>query len=454
MTTFKGGLFRKARMLIGAVTLLAALPLGAAEALSPRAVAERFDSLMEAGATGDQAAMERARALTIGPARRLFPLLAETQAKVMPFLDTAYSRDTILEERRAGRWTALKARVVVVFRMPFLGLDSLPSVQAVHLYQDDGGAWKIADFEELAGAAAPLVVRTGVPAGIKAPHGGDSGAADGILPLSRLAPSNADMRRVTRLRLRVSLRGGDSLSPPAGPGRRLLDRGASWVEIETTVPALPDSLLLASWDDTLAVYRASTPELDLTDKMLRTRAAKLKQGSPHDLETARRIGRFVSGSFEYRLGATLFAGSREALRGMRGDCSEAAVLTAALLRAAGIPSRVVMGFATLESGVWIGHAWTEAWIGGSWIGLDAALREFPAGASRVALTALSGEREMKPEATNLMIRMLANLDIQITGAWTGPEGGEPLPLVEHPDAEAAARAFWDRMLEGLGRGAD
>src|SRR5690606_29382574 len=118
-----------------------------------------------------------------------------------------------------------------------------------------------------------------------------------------------------------------------------------------------------------------------------------QEGSPHDLETARRIRRFVSESFDYKLGATLFATSREALRDLRGDCSEAAVLAAALLRAAGIPSRVALGYATLRDGVWIGHAWAEALLGGEWVGLDAALREFPAGASRVALTALSGERE-------------------------------------------------------------
>jgi hypothetical protein len=102
--------------------------------------------------------------------------------------------------------------------------------------------------------------------------------------------------------------------------------------------------------------------------------------------------------------------------------------------------------------VWIGHAWAETFIGGEWIGVDAALREFPAGASRVALATLSGEREMRTEATNLMIRTLSNLDIEITAAWAGTAGDEALPLVEHPGAAAQSREFWDKLLEGATHG--
>lgn len=443
------------------ILFLASLPFGIAVAASlrpqppppsfqtPRRTVETFDSLLEAGTPEAVAA---ARALTAGSVRRLFPLLVEAQGRLAPFLDTARSFDSVLEEAQAGGWAAIKFRSRVVFRKRFLGMDSMESVQAAHLHRDSAG-WKIAELEELPDAAARLIVRSGplpTPDSPQAPGALAAAAEAGFLPISRLAPAGEDMRRVTRLRLRVSLRGGEALSPPSGPGQRLTGKGPAsdpWIGIETSVPAVIDSLSPAPWDDTLAPYRASTAELDLTDKMLRTRAAKLKQGSPHDLETTRRIWRHVSASFRYKLGATLFGTSREALRDMRGDCSEAAVLTAALLRAAGIPSRVVLGYATLGSGVWIGHAWAEAYLGGEWIGVDAALREFPAGASRLALLTLSGEKEMKPEATNLMLRTLASLDIQILEARSG---GKPLPLRAHPGAASESRRFWDDVLKGMG----
>lgn len=426
--------------------------------VSPRRVVELFDSLTEA-ATPE--AFDAARDLTVGTMRRLFPTLVEMQTRFASRIDTALSKDSVLGEKRDGEWAALKFRSVVVFRKPFLGMTRIASIQAAHLWRDSSqpsAGWRIAEVEELSrdvsDTGAALVVRSGRPAGLE----NNGPAGDLLFPLSRLAPSKEDMGRLTRLRLRLAMRDGtapDAL--PAGPGQRVVavDGGAGRaVLLETRAVALPPVSAVSSWADSLAVYRASTPDLDLTDKMLRTRAAKLKQGSPGDVETARRIWRFVSTSFDYRLGATLFATSREALRDRTGDCSEAAVLTAALLRAAGIPSRVVMGYATLESGTWIGHAWAEAFLGngngGQWIGVDAALREFPAGPARVALVTLSGEREMGSEATNLMLRTLSNLDIQIVEAGAGSDGTEPVPLREHPGAALEARRFWEQVLRGMG----
>lgn len=430
-------------MLIGGLSPAAvASPGNGASADGPRRTTERFDSLMLAGTPESFAA---ARALTTGPARRFFPLLAEAQSRFLPFLDTARSRDSVLREEARGDWSVLEIRSEMVFRKSFLGMERMAATQAVHLHRGASG-WRIADFEELA-EGARATPRSGPLADSGEEDAGSVGRAGGtaLLPVSPLAP--AEPSRVTRLRLRVATRGGDSLRLPAStPGQRVLARDVSWAEIETRVPEVRGAAL--SWHDSLAPYRASTPELDLTDKMLRTLAARLREGAKDDAEIARRVRRHVSENFEYRLGATLFATSREALRDGKGDCSEAAVLSAALLRAAGVPSRLALGYATLGRGVWIGHAWAEAFIGGEWIGVDAALREFPAGANRVALLTLSGERPLKPDATNLMMRTLSNLDIEILEAWAGERA---LPLVAHPGAEAEAQEFWDKLLEGIGR---
>jgi transglutaminase-like putative cysteine protease len=54
------------------------------------------------------------------------------------------------------------------------------------------------------------------------------------------------------------------------------------------------------------------------------------------------------------------------------------VLLAALLRAAGIPARLVTGLVYLADfagaeGVFGYHMWVQAWTGGSWLDLDATL---------------------------------------------------------------------------------
>jgi hypothetical protein len=62
----------------------------------------------------------------------------------------------------------------------------------------------------------------------------------------------------------------------------------------------------------------------------------------------------------------------------QGDCSEHAVLTAALARRQGIPARVMVGIALLSNGKSFdayGHAWAEMKEGGHWVAADAAMLE-------------------------------------------------------------------------------
>jgi tetratricopeptide (TPR) repeat protein len=67
-----------------------------------------------------------------------------------------------------------------------------------------------------------------------------------------------------------------------------------------------------------------------------------------------------------------FASAAEVCRDREGDCTEHAVLLAAMCRAAGIPSRVVLGLEYL-TGIFGGHAWTDVWVDGTWYALDATL---------------------------------------------------------------------------------
>ena len=68
----------------------------------------------------------------------------------------------------------------------------------------------------------------------------------------------------------------------------------------------------------------------------------------------------------------------EVAQSKQGDCSEAAVLTAAMCRAIGIPAKVAAGVAYVEDFAGIqgfgAHAWVEAYVGGKWVGLDAAFK--------------------------------------------------------------------------------
>jgi len=89
-----------------------------------------------------------------------------------------------------------------------------------------------------------------------------------------------------------------------------------------------------------------------------------------------------------------YASALEVAKHPEGDCTEHAVLLAALGRALGIPTRVVDGLAYTEryagmDHVFVPHAWAQAWVDGHWQSFDAALPGFDAG--HIALSAGDGD---------------------------------------------------------------
>lgn len=85
-----------------------------------------------------------------------------------------------------------------------------------------------------------------------------------------------------------------------------------------------------------------------------------------------------------------YASALEVARNRRGDCTEHALLLAAIGRAGGIPTRVLTGFARVEqfagaNQVFVPHAWVEAWVDGGWRGYDAALGGFSNGHIALAI---------------------------------------------------------------------
>jgi transglutaminase-like putative cysteine protease len=68
------------------------------------------------------------------------------------------------------------------------------------------------------------------------------------------------------------------------------------------------------------------------------------------------------------------ASAADVVRSREGDCTEHAVLLAALCRARKIPARVAIGLIYSEPVEGFAfHMWTEAWIGDRWVPLDATL---------------------------------------------------------------------------------
>lgn len=87
------------------------------------------------------------------------------------------------------------------------------------------------------------------------------------------------------------------------------------------------------------------------------------------------------------------ASAAEVARTRQGDCTEHAMLLAAACRARKIPARVAVGLVYYgQAGGFAYHMWTEVWIDGHWIPLDATLGQGGIGAAhlKVAESNLAG----------------------------------------------------------------
>ena len=88
-----------------------------------------------------------------------------------------------------------------------------------------------------------------------------------------------------------------------------------------------------------------------------------------------------------------------------GDCTEAAVLLAALGRAAGIPTRVASGLAYSRqayfgvSNAFMPHSWTLAYVDGRWRSFDLALEDFDS--THIVLTVGNGDARSIAAASQL-----------------------------------------------------
>ncbi len=87
--------------------------------------------------------------------------------------------------------------------------------------------------------------------------------------------------------------------------------------------------------------------------------------------TAQSLQRWTNDNMHFDLGIAV-APASEVAKNRRGTCFGYSMLLGSLARAAGIPSRIRMGF-VYAGGIWGGHAWVEVLIGNEWVPIDGAL---------------------------------------------------------------------------------
>jgi hypothetical protein len=192
--------------------------------------------------------------------------------------------------------------------------------------------------------------------------------------------------------------------PVAGAADQVL------VRVRKCVPDLPvaQQCPLAPVPDELKEFLISSALLQSDDAKIIAAAQAAVGGEKNAWLAAQRLERFVHAHVTKKSFGVAFASAAEVLDHQEGDCSEHAVLLAALARAAGIPARLAIGVLYLQ-GKLAGHLWSEVSIDGEWYALDGTLGLGFAAASHVAFSKGSfNDRDLQNPMLAIM-QMLGNL---------------------------------------------
>lgn len=181
--------------------------------------------------------------------------------------------------------------------------------------------------------------------------------------------------RESFLRYRVGIKGNGSLPIINTDEQRVTHLGGNDWQVDIgspyaggQAPPQPDDLRANSW------LQADAPAI-------RALAAQAVGNAADNRRKMRRLRSFVSHYITQHGLDVGYASALEVVNNRQGDCTEYAVLLAAMARAEGIPARVVTGMVYADryantSRVFVPHAWVQAWVGDHWQSYDAALRHF------------------------------------------------------------------------------
>lgn len=194
------------------------------------------------------------------------------------------------------------------------------------------------------------------------------------IPLDQPLDSRAPYRRVV---YRIT-RDGNPFAPPPTPLIRLRSStdSISVVECDRILPPDPESTPGTAGAEEQA--RALRPSLLIqsNDPAIRAAADSAVGRETDPWRRAVLLERFTANRIRRKDTRVLFGSAARTLATGEGDCTEHALLLAALARAQGIPARVVAGLVALGSAMEY-HLWTEVAIRSRWIGIDAALDRAP-----------------------------------------------------------------------------
>ncbi|MCZ6469396.1 MAG: transglutaminase-like domain-containing protein [Candidatus Dadabacteria bacterium] len=143
------------------------------------------------------------------------------------------------------------------------------------------------------------------------------------------------------------------------------------------------------------------------DKEIVSITNKILDGETDPRNAASKINKWIYKNLKKSATVSL-PNAKDVLKTKVGDCNEHAVLFSAMSRAAGIPTKTVLG-AMYYEGRFYYHAWNEVYIG-QWVAVDSTYGQLPADATHIKL--IEGDMAKSGE----ILKVVGKINIEIIDA--------------------------------------
>lgn len=179
----------------------------------------------------------------------------------------------------------------------------------------------------------------------------------------------------------------------------------------------------------MAPYLSPNPVINSDDPAVQAMAKEARGDAKTPYQIADNLRKYVTDVIKEKNLNVGFATASEVCRNKEGDCSEHAVLLAALGRACGLPSRVVTGLVYVpifggSEDIFGFHMWTQFRIGDTWADFDAAQRESDCNPTHIAFNTSSLEGAGLGQIALDLVNVIGNLEIEVVKVDTGVTGND------------------------------
>ncbi|MBL8830288.1 MAG: transglutaminase family protein, partial [Planctomycetaceae bacterium] len=176
---------------------------------------------------------------------------------------------------------------------------------------------------------------------------------------------------------------------PSGPAQQVKLLAGATAEIVVRAvrpqPTVPGPAV--GNDAPINADRQPSSMIQSDDPRVMALAKSIEADDAQPWQVATQLEQLVHRQIKHKNLSQTFVSAAETLASGEGDCTEHAVLLAALLRARSLPARTVAGLVYVDALPGFAfHMWTEVYIGSEWIGLDGTLGRGGLGAGHLKVS--------------------------------------------------------------------